>query len=153
MARRLSSSHCISVSGTPLKNNSLDDILPLCAFLNIAPFNADPIVWRTIFSPRKDLKISLSAHTAWAVSLMTPIMIRRTKKAVERQCGLKPKVVQLRLLKFTEFESKIYGEKEESVRELARSLDEGESDTSMWDVRAGLDTLRRGCCHPQLLGR
>lgn len=65
------------LSGTP-KQNSTHDLLPLCKFLQLAPWNNSDL-WETTF-PKKDKDID-SHHILELKLILKGIMLRRKKNS------------------------------------------------------------------------
>ena len=150
IARRISANMKVSVSGTPLGNNRLDDLMSLFQFLEVAPFDAAPHSWKAIFGPRLEgrLRIPLAVRVGWAVNLVSPMMRRCTKLEKAAELDLDARLVEVRVVAFSDFEQAAYDEKVNKVlRELPMRIDA----SSEVNAKNQLEILRKGCCHPQLL--
>ena len=151
LARRLSCERRVCVSGTPLKNSSLQDLQSLSHFLAISPLE-DAKLWRSLFRPmvHGSLPVGARFHVKVLADVFKYIMLRRTKGMIARQLGLPRKVVLVRSLKFTPFENALYLDYEADCR---RRYAEGSSESGLFMYRQLLQDLRVGCCHPSLFDR
>ena len=136
MAKRIHSNFRLSVSGTPLGSDRISDLHSLCQFLRM-PFAND---WQAIYSQKK-IPISIDAIFSWLNGVFHKVIVRRTKKQVERQLHLQKKMIITKKLKFSKFEMSLYEEREKSI-----------VSSKKYD-KADIELLRQGCCHPSVFDK
>jgi len=94
----------ISVSGTPIGGSRFSDLYCLTQFLHRVPqLTGSYRTWRNVLG-KPGLPVAGRTRLKWLKSHYCQFMLRRTKKTLMDQLGLKPSVEDVKLLTFSEFE-------------------------------------------------
>jgi len=141
--RKLNATHRFAVTGTPVENH-LGDLWSLMAF-------AQPGLLGSFAKFRRRYLTGSVADDADRLtrlrSVVSPFMIRRTKKDKSVAPDLPPKIELRRDCGMTREQIGLY---EAVVRKLESDADDNEGASRRGLILAGLTKLKQACVHPQL---
>ena len=148
-ARELQSRHRLTLTGTPVENNTLD-LWSQFAFLNPGLLGSQMFFKENFANPiEKEADVQASATLK---KLIFPFILRRTKEEVVKE--LPPKVENVIYSPMSERQQEIYDKVKETYRStiLSEISQKGLGKTKM-RVLEGLTKLRQVACHPGLIDR
>ncbi|TDH66308.1 hypothetical protein CCR75_007378 [Bremia lactucae] len=148
----LRATHRWCLTGTPIQN-SLDDIFALICFLQYEPWN-QVALWKRVIKKPYDDGDEVNA-LGRLKSLLTPILLRRTKHSRDKHGNLiitiPPKRIDLIELEFSKDERAFYQAVfDKSRAEFNGFVASGAASTNYVAIFALLLRLRQACNHPFL---